>query len=85
MRGRRELGRDGSGGDASGAGVAAQAFEIGAKFAGVLVTEIAIFFEGFADDAFELGRKVGMQAGRREWRTIENGFEDYAGSFTAKG
>ena len=57
---------DRTGGDASGAGVAAQAFEVGAEFGGVLVTEVAIFFESLADDAFEFGWNFGMQARGRK-------------------
>ena len=48
--------------DAAGAGVALEAFEVGAHVGGVLVAEVAIFFEGFVDDAFELGREIGIEA-----------------------
>ncbi len=47
-------------------GIALQALQIGADVGGMLVTQIAVFFQAFADDPFQFGRDVGIQAnGRR--------------------
>ena len=39
-------------------GGALEALKIGAHVGGVLIAEVAIFFEGVVDDAFEFGGKL---------------------------
>ena len=64
---------------------ALEALEIGAHFRCRLAAHVAIFFQSFADDLFELGRKFRNQANRRRGLTIENRFRNHGGSFSAKG
>ena len=59
------FGRDGDGaGAAGGVEFALEAFQIAAQIGGGLVAHFAIFFESFADDAFEFRRKIGIEANR---------------------
>ena len=51
---------------APGIGVALQALQIGAHVGGVLVAQVAIFFERLVDDVFELARQIGIQTHRSE-------------------
>ena len=44
----------------------AQPLEVRAKFGGGLAAHVAIFFEGFVDDAFEIGGNLRIEAHRRE-------------------
>jgi hypothetical protein len=39
--------------------------KIGPHIGGVLVAEVAIFFESFVDDAIEFGRRFRIEADRR--------------------
>src|SRR5580698_4570208 len=71
--------------NAAGTGVSLEALQVGAHFGGVLVTKIAVVFESFVDDAFELGREIGIEARRRSGLTIEDGVEDVGGAFAAEG
>ena len=47
----------------------------------MLIAEVAIFLEAFADDFFELEREFGIEAERRGRFAAENFFEDDAGGF----
>ena len=49
-------------GGAAGVGVALEALEFGAHVGGVLVAEVAIFFEGAVDDVFEACGKIGIES-----------------------
>src|SRR6266849_5805338 len=81
--GRRRLMFDGieSGlnGRAAG-GFALEALEVGAEFRGGLAAEIAIFFEGFVDDAFEFGGSLRIKTCGRQRSTAEDAVEDGGGS-----
>jgi hypothetical protein len=66
-------------------GVALEALEVGADVGGVLVAEVAIFLEAFADDFFELEREFGIEAERRRRFAAKNFFEDDAGGFAREG
>jgi hypothetical protein len=69
---------------ASGAGVAAEALELGAHLRGMLEAKIAVFLEGAIDDVFELRGEVRIDSNGRERRAIENGVEDQAGGVAAE-
>src|SRR6266404_914925 len=66
-------------------GFAVQDLEIIAKFSGGLVTETQIFFQGAANDAFEIGRHVGIYFAGRPGIAIQDGVEEQSGAFGAKG
>jgi len=68
----------------SGIEVAFEAGEVGAEIGGTLVAEVAVFLEGFVDNAFEVRGQVGIQAERGGGRGIENGFEDFRGTAATK-
>jgi len=51
----------------------------------VLVAQLAIFFERLVDDAFQLRRRIRIYARYGGGCAIEDGFKDYAGTFSAKG
>src|SRR6266851_5437005 len=65
----------------SGAGVALEAFQVGAHFRGALVAEVAVLFHGLVDELFELGRSARIEADGGDWRLVENLVEDCAGTF----
>ncbi len=62
-----------------------QALKVGADVGGVLIAEVAIFLEALADDFFESGREIGIEAKRRDGSSIEDFFEDDAGGFAVEG
>ena len=47
-------------------GVALQPLQIGADLGGMLVTQIAVFFQALTDDPFQFGRHVGVQSNGEE-------------------
>ena len=57
-------------------GVAFQALQIAAQLGGGLVAQVAIFFEGFSDDFFQLGGKHRIDRAWRGGRAIQNGIEN---------
>ena len=61
-----------------------QAREVGANIRGGLITECAVVFEGFVDDAFESRGNFGIEADGGHERAIENRFENDGGSFATK-
>src|SRR5579864_3001647 len=63
---------------------ALEALDVAAEIGGGLVTEFAVFFEGFTDDALELGGKIGIEANRRDGLAVHDGFKDYGGTFAAE-
>ena len=60
----------------SRARVALEALKIGPDIRCVLISNVSVFLEGFIDDFFELGRKVGIQANWRDGGAFEDGIED---------
>ena len=50
----------------------------------MLVAEVAIFFEGFVDDAFEVRREIGVDACWRSGLTVEDGVEDVSSAVAAE-
>ena len=56
-------------------GFALEAFEVGAEIGSVLIAEVAVFFEGFVDDAFEFGRDFRVEANRCGRVSMENAVE----------
>ena len=61
--------------DGAAGGFALEAFEFGAYIGGVLIAEVAIFFEGSVDDAFEFGREFAVEANWAARRSVENAVE----------
>ncbi len=59
-----------------GGGFALQELEIVAKFSGGLVTETGTLLQGAADDAFEIGRHVGIYFAGRPGIAIQDGVEE---------
>ena len=51
----------------------------------MLIAEVAIFFEGLVDDAFEFGGEIGIHARGGGGRAIENFALDDSGAFAAEG
>ena len=52
-----------------------QPLQIGAHIGSVLVTQVAIFFQSFIDNAFQFAGQVRIQPHRRHWRLVQDGFE----------
>ena len=65
--------------------LALQALQVDAHLRGVLVAKIAVFFERFVDDVFELRREIGIQPQRRRRITIKNRLEGDARAFATEG
>jgi hypothetical protein len=72
------IARDGS--EAAATGVALQTLKIGAHVGSVLIAEVAIFFESFADDEFQAGRNAWIQMRRRSGVQMKNEAADFAGA-----
>ena len=70
-RGRR------NGSDLAGIDLPLQACKIGAQFRGDLVAHLAIFFEGFVENARELGGDVGIQGDRSHRSAVQDVVEDH--------
>src|SRR5277367_1183742 len=51
----------------------------------MLVTEGEVLFEGFVEDALEIGRNFGVQADRRYGSAIQDGVEDFGAAVAGKG
>jgi hypothetical protein len=51
----------------------------------VLVTQVAIFFEGAIDDVFEFGGEIGIEADGLDRSAMENRFEDLGTGVAAEG
>ena len=66
------------------AGVSFQALKVGANVRRVLVAQIAIFFEAFVDDPFQVRRHIGIQPHWRHRSAVENRLENGPGAFPAK-
>jgi hypothetical protein len=61
-----------------------QAFKIGANIRSVLITQVAVFFQRFADDAFKLRRQIGIQPHRGDGRAVQYGIENCCGAVAAE-
>jgi len=68
----------------TGAAVALQPLQIAADLRGVLVAQVAVFFERLVNDFFHPRRHVGIEAQRRGRRAIENRIEDNGRSIAPK-
>jgi len=64
--------------------VALQPLQIAADLRGVLVAQVAVFFERLVNDFFHPRRHVGIEAQRRGRRAIENRIEDNGRSIAPK-
>src|SRR6516162_8222440 len=60
----------------AGFGVTLHLLEIGASVRGMLVTQVAVLLQAFADDLVEFGRNVGVNSYRGHWRALQNRIEN---------
>src|SRR5262249_32206466 len=67
-----------------GVGIALQSLQVGTHVGGDLIAQVSVFLQCLADDVFQLGRQVRIQAHSRRWCPVENGFEDHSRSVTPK-
>jgi hypothetical protein len=72
---------DGNGRFETGGAVFLETFEVGADVGGALEAEFAILFDGFLDDAIELGGNGRILLNGRRGLGVENFIEDAAGGF----
>src|SRR6267378_761147 len=49
---------------------------LGAHLCRALITQVAVFLQTLVNNAFQLGRHIGIQSNGRGWRCIQDGFED---------
>ena len=59
--------------------------QVGAHVGCALVTQVAVFLQGFVDDVFKLGRQIWIQPNRRYGSTVEDRFEDERRRLTSEG
>ena len=50
--------------------------QVGAHVGCALVTQVAVFLQGFVDDVFKLGRQIWIQPNRRHGSAVEDRFKD---------
>jgi hypothetical protein len=65
-----------NGSNLAGIDLTLQALEVGAQFRGDLVADVAILFEGFVEDALEVGRDVRIEGDGSHGSVVQNVVED---------
>jgi hypothetical protein len=62
--------------DGAAGSFALEAFEIGAKVRSVLVAQVAVFLQGFVNDALEFFGNFGVEAHRRNGSPVQDAVEN---------